>query len=155
MELLISSVRNIQARLTVSKILHICMLRLSLSTTKICIKTQRLVWAGQSHTNTINQADTPLSDIWNAAIKNVNIISSGEKENLSGRQIRINRICSRKKLRKYFKVVPVTGDRGIVLVLRGEFGLAKKPTVNLWLPVGQSRLVRFVDMVFQLLMGMR
>ena len=27
----------------------------------------------------------------------------------------------------FLKVIPVTGDRGIVLVLRGEFGLAKKP----------------------------
>ena len=26
----------------------------------------------------------------------------------------------------FLKVIPVTGDRGIVLVLRGEFGLAKK-----------------------------
>ena len=27
----------------------------------------------------------------------------------------------------FLKVIPITGDRGIVLVLRGEFGLAKKP----------------------------
>ena len=46
---------------------------------------------------------------------------------MSGDQIRINRIHNRKKLRRYKKVIPVTGDRGIVLVLRGEFGLAKKP----------------------------
>ena len=55
----------------------------------------------QSHINTINQADTQLPDIWNAVIKNVNIANSGEKESLSGDQIRINKIHLRKKLRRY------------------------------------------------------
>ena len=88
---------------------------------------QRPALTDQSHINTINQADTLSSDIWNAVIKNVNTASFGKKENLSGDQIRISRIHSRKKLRRYKKVIPVTGGRGIVLVLRGEFGLAKKP----------------------------
>ena len=90
-----SFVRNTRARLTVLKILHICVLLLSLSVTKICIKTQMPALVDQSHINTINQADTQLSDIWNAVIKNVNIANSGEKESLSGDQIRINRMHSR------------------------------------------------------------
>ena len=39
--------------------------------------------------------------------------------------------------RELSKVIPVTGDRGIVLVLRGEFGLAKKPR----LPLVSSRSI--------------
>ncbi len=88
---------------------------------------QRSALADQSHINTINQADAQLSDIWNAVIKNVNTASSGEKESLSGGQIKINRMHSRESCVDIKKVIPVTGDRGIVLVLRGEFGLAKKP----------------------------
>ena len=74
---------------------------LSLLVTKIYIEMQRSALADQSHINTINQADAQLSDIWNAVIKNVNTASSGEKESLSGDQIRINRIHLRKKLRRY------------------------------------------------------
>ena len=37
----------------------------------------------------------------------------------------------------FLKVIPVTGDRVIVLVLRGEFGLAKKPR----LPLVSSRSI--------------
>ena len=81
--------------LTVSKILHICVLLLSPSVTKICIEMQRLALADQNSINIINQANTQLSDIWNAVIKNVNIANSGEKESLSGDQIRINRMHSR------------------------------------------------------------
>ena len=88
-------------RLAASKILHICVLLLSPSVTKICIETQRPALADQNSINTINQADTLSSDIWNAVIKNVNTVSSGEKESLSGAQIRINRIHRRKKLRRY------------------------------------------------------
>ena len=87
-------------RLTASKILHIYVLLLSLSVTKICIETQRPALADQSHINTINQANTQLSDILNAVTKSVNTANSGEKESLSGDQIRINRIHSREKLRR-------------------------------------------------------
>ena len=62
---------------------------------------QRPALADQNSINTINQADALSSDIWNAAIKNVNTASFGEKESLSGDQIRINRIHSREKLRRY------------------------------------------------------
>ena len=126
-----SCVKNTQTHLTVSKILHICVLLLSLSVIKICIKMQRPALTDQSHINTINQADTLSSDIWNAVIKNVNTASFGKKENLSGDQIRISRIHSRKKLRRYKKVIPVTGGRGIVLVLRGAFWPRKEAAVNL------------------------
>ena len=62
---------------------------------------QRPALADQNSINTINQADTLSSDIWYAVIKNVNTVSSGEKESLSGDQIRINRIHRKKKLRRY------------------------------------------------------
>lgn len=62
--------------------------------------------ADQSHINTINQAGTQLSDIWNVVIKNVNTASSGEKESLSGGQIKMNRIRSMEKLRRYKKGNP-------------------------------------------------
>ena len=67
---------------------------------------QRPAPTDQSSINITNLADVLLSDIWNAVIKNVNIASFGEKKNLSGDQIRINRTHSRKKLRRYKKGNP-------------------------------------------------
>lgn len=70
---------------------------------KICIKMQRPALADQNSINITNLADTLSLDIWNAVIKNVSTVSFGEKESLAGGQIRINRIHSRKKLRRYKK----------------------------------------------------
>ena len=64
---------------------------------------QRPALADQNSINITNLADTLSLDIWNAVIKNVSTVSFGEKESLAGGQIRINRIHSRKKLRRYKK----------------------------------------------------